>query len=122
MKELLNDYQIKEKYLVENQKVFAYSKELGTKRELNPCEVRNQLMCQISMAEQERDEAQKIVDLKNDLINDLLRLNNQIAGLGYCALETPIYEKIDGVVVKDENGNPKIKNYTHSTFCKNRED
>lgn len=121
MKELLYDYQIKEKYLVENKKVFAYSKELGTKRELDPCEVRNRLLAQISVEEQERDEAQKIVDEKNDIINELLILNNQIAGLGYCALETPVYEKVEGVVVKDENGNPKIKGYTHSASCKNRE-
>ena len=119
---LLNDYEIKEKFLIENKKVFAYSKEMGIKRELDPCEVRKSLLKQIAEEEKARDEAQNIVDERNDNINELLRLNNQLAGFGYCALETPVYEKVDGVVLRDENGEPRIKAYTHAVTCKNKED
>jgi len=117
---MLKEIKLKETYKVENKKVYAVVKETGSKRQVNGCDVR------VELAQNDEVLAQEQAALETRL-NEITkertanqRLDNQLASLGYCKKDKPIYKKIDGITMRDSNGNPLIDKYTHQSDCPSR--
>ncbi|MBR1984494.1 MAG: hypothetical protein IKA31_02025 [Clostridia bacterium] len=117
---MLNEIKLKETYKVENKKVYAVIKETGSKRPVNGCDVR------VELAQADEVLAQRQGELEAEL-NEIIKqrstnqkLDNQLAALGYCKKDKPIYKKIDGITMRDANGNPLIEKYIHQNDCPSR--
>lgn len=116
---MLKQITLQETYKVINKKVYAVVKETNSKRELDACLVRQELDKESKALEVEKLELEnRLATITNKLVENS-RLDSEIAALGYCKIDKPVYKKIDGIVLKDALGNPVIENYTHQNACVN---
>lgn len=118
---MLKTKEVKEVIKVEDKQVFAVIKETNEKRKLQPCETREYLTKQIDELQAKQLQLEKqLKTVKNALIS-FVRLDAEIKSLGYCNLSTPLYKKVDGMIIRDKTGSATILSYTHSPECKNKE-
>ncbi len=119
---MLEQIIIKEKYLVENGKVFAFAEGMvNSKRKVDGCEARKEID-ELLKNKKERKALleQELSEIVRD-ITDLQKIDNAIASLGFCKIDCPIYAKVDGMIVKSGKGEPVIKGFTHQHNCSNKE-
>lgn len=115
---MLNEIVIKERFLVENKKVYAFAEGLANpKRIVNGCEARQELKKSIDEKLLQKQAKEKELAEINKELATLQKVDNEIAALGYCPIDAPVYKKIDGVVIKDRNNNPIIAGHTHNENC-----
>ena len=88
---------------------------------IDGCAMRKELAEQILEKREELEELKKTVEQVSSELGGLLQTDNELIGVQYCDLSTPIYKVIDGIVQKDENGNPIIERYTHDEYCPHKE-
>lgn len=114
---MLQSVNLKEEYRVIEDKVYAVLPETGMKRLVDACRVR------IELAQENAELAQKKELLENELrdvtrqLANNTKLDNQIAALGYCKIDKPIYKRIDGIVIYDNKSQPIVESYTHQNGC-----
>ncbi len=119
---MLEQIIIKEKYLVENGKVFAFAEGMvNSKRKVDGCEARKEIAEQLGLKLTKKELLEKELSEIVREITDLQKTDNALASLGFCKIDCPIYAKIDGMVAKNGNGEPIIKGYTHQRNCSNKE-
>lgn len=117
---MLNTIELHEVYKVQDKKVYAIIKETGSKRQVDPCEVRIELTKENEVLLQKKQALEKELSETTNKLVENTRLDNQIAALGYCRIDKPVYKKIDGITMRDSNGNPLIDKYTHQSDCPSR--
>lgn len=116
---MLKEITLKENYKVINKKVYAVIKEIGGKRELDPCKVRAELAKENATLEAEKLTLEnRLAEITNQIFENA-KLDNEIAALGFCKIDRPKYKKIDGIIIKDSLGNPIIDSYIHQSTCPN---
>ena len=120
MDNILKTYQIEEEIIVEGKQVFAFSSALNSKRKINGCQARKYVGEIIAETEKQKAEAEAKLKEAVDKLTKCQILDNKLASAGFCKIDTPIYQKIDGIVVKDADGNPKIADYIHSATCSHK--
>lgn len=114
---MLETVELKEEYIVEDGICYAVQKTLGTKRKVDGCEVRSELLEEYAAAQTELANLEaQLIALKKEMAENKT-LDAQLAVAGYCLISTPVYKKIDGIVVKDSDGNPVVQSYSHSAEC-----
>lgn len=121
MDNLLNTYEIKEEIIVENKQAYAYSSILNSKRKISGCDAREYIAEFIDEETKKKEELEKKLKETIAKLTKYQTLDNQLAVAGYCKKDNPVYQKIDGLVVKDSSGQPKIAKYTHANTCKHKE-
>lgn len=118
----LKSVTLKEKLKVINGKAYAVISELGNKREIDGCNARKMNNEQIANLELEKKELKAKIDTINTELIDRKKLDNELALAGYCLIDNPQYKKVDGIRIKDEDGNYIITGTTHADDCKFKED
>lgn len=116
---MLEKFEVKEKALIENGKLYAYCFRGATKRELDPCEYRKELQETQKALEEKKASLEAELEETIKEMAEAKKIDNQLASLGYCLEDTPVYKKIDGIVQRDSDGNPVVSSYTHSMTCPN---
>lgn len=118
---MLNEIVVKEKYVVENGKVYAYAEGMvNSKRKVDGCEARKEVS---ELLNQKLNKKELLEQELSKLVSDITELqktDNALASLGFCKIDCPIYSKIDGIVMKDKDSNPIVKGYTHQHNCSNK--
>ncbi len=114
---MLEEKKISETYVIDKyKKVFAVYP-TGEKRNVQGCKVRAELKKKLGKIKDLIAEyTAKINELENDLYLTQ-KLDNDLASAGYCNIDTPVYKKVEGIVIKN-NGKPVIDHYAHNKFCK----
>ena len=119
---MLNEIKYKEKYKIEDGKIYAVVEEINSKRKLNGCEVRKELARKIQEQKTKKEQLEKdLADLTHELTEDL-KLDSQLAGLGYCDISAPVYKRLDGIIQKDSNGEYIITGTTHLSTCAHKQE
>ncbi|MDD3862254.1 MAG: hypothetical protein PHV79_00145 [Clostridia bacterium] len=118
---MLKEINLKESYLVSDGKLYAYCPEINRKREMNGCEGRQELATEIGALNNKKAQLEKELASINKELANLIATDSKLAGCGYCKKDAPIYKKIEGVVVRDVNGNAVISGFTHSDICSHKE-
>jgi len=118
---MLKEIVLKEEIKIKDGKVYAYTERLNDYRQLDGCEVRKLLNAEIVDLTATKAELEAQLERVTEELTAKQNLDNTIAGLGYCKIETPAYKRlISGIVAKDENGNSIIEKYTHAQNCVNK--
>lgn len=118
---MLESINLKEEYKVENNKVYAVIPETGRKRIVDACCVRVELAKEDAELVQRKEQLEQELQTITKQLASNKKLDNQIAALGYCKIDLPIYKKIDGVVIYDtKTQKPIIESYTHQSDCPSR--
>ena len=117
---MLKTIEVKETYRVIDKKVYAYIKETGAKRLVDPCDTRVEIAKEIEIRQQIQKDLESKLAANNLELANLTRLDAEIAALGYCKKDKPIYKKVDGITLRDGNNNPIIDKYTHDSLCPNK--
>ena len=117
---MLKTIEVKETYKVIDKKVYAYIKETGAKRLVDPCDTRVEISKEIEIKQQLKRELESKLAATDLELAELIKLDNEIAALGYCKKDRPIYKKIDGITLRDGNNNPVVESYTHDAYCPNK--
>ena len=118
---MLKEKKIKEEIEIVDGKVFAVFLCKEERRVIDGCAMRKELAEEILEKRQELEELNKAVEKVSSELANLLQMDNKLTGAQYCDLSTPVYKVIDGIVQKDENGNPIIERYTHDEYCPHKE-
>lgn len=119
---MLKTITINEKYIVEDGKAYAYAEGLiNSKRKINGCKARKDINEKLLNLQNEKDELTKKIEELTSEMAYLQRVDNELASVGYCKINNPIYRRIDGIIQKDSNNNPIVNSYTHSETCTNKE-
>ena len=121
MLDVLKSVNLTEEIKVIDKKVYAVIPQLGKKRELNGCEVRAKNKTELSRLEDIKKMMLKDLDKLNTMIIDCKELDNKLALAGYCLKDVDLYKKVDGIVIKDENGKPIVIGKTHEETCAHKE-
>lgn len=116
---MLESVELKEVYKVINKKVYAVINETGSKRAVDPCDTRVELARENETLLAEKEQLEQKLAQVTKKLTDNTRLDNEIAALGYCKKDKPIYKKIDGITMY-RAGKPVIDSYTHQSDCPNR--
>lgn len=115
---MLESINLKEEYKVENNKVWAVISETGRKRAVDACGVRVELANENAELAQRKNELEQELQEITKKLTQNTRLDNQIAALGYCKIDKPVYKKIDGIVIYDsKTQKPVIESYSHQSDC-----
>ena len=117
----LESVTLSEKVEVINGKAYAVIALLGKKREINGCEARVENSKKLVRLEKEKASLKTLIDNINTQIIDCRKLDNELALAGYCLIDNPKYKKVDGIRIKDENGNYIIAGTTHADNCSHKE-
>ena len=118
---MLQSVKLKEEYKVIDNKVYAVIPETGSKRLVDACEVRVELEKENFELNKRKETLELELNELTKQIIDNTKLDNQIAALGYCKIDKPIYKKIDGIVIYDnQTQKPIIERYTHQLDCPSR--
>lgn len=119
---MLENKILTEKYKIIDGKVYAVFEETGEKRELNGCEVRVELSKDNAGLESHKANLEQMLEDVNKKLKENYELDGKLAALGYCKKDQPVYTKtIEGLVLKDKDGKPKIRGYTHQRTCAHKE-
>lgn len=118
---MLNEKIIKEQIKIEDDKVYACYASEETKRQLNGCQTRQELAIQILNKQNEIETMQIRLNILTKELAELIEIDNQLTGKGYCKIDRPSYKKIDGIVQKDDTGAPIIEKYIHDEYCSHKE-
>lgn len=119
---MLVEKTIREQYKIIDKKIYAVFNEIEKRRELKGCDVRAELQNTILNKQNELEQVKvKEKNIQSDLA-ELFALDSTLASLGYCKKDNVIYKKVDGILIKGENGQPIITGHTHSEYCTHRED
>ena len=121
MLENLKSVTLEEKLKVIDGKAYAVIAELGQKRPINGCEARveNRKLLQEKLARKEAIKAE-LDEINTDII-ELQQLDNELALAGYCLIDNPQYKKVDGIRIKDKDGNYIVTGNTHADNCTHKE-
>ena len=119
---MLKERILKEELEIVYGKVFAVFSCKEERRRIDGCAMRKELAEQILEKQKELEELNKAVEQVSSELASLLQTDNELTGAQYCNLDTPVYKVIDGIVQKDENGNPIIEGYTHDEYCPHKEE
>lgn len=117
----LESVNLSEKIEVIDGKAYAVIPQLGKKRPINGCEARVMNYKNLKALEEEKQSLKKLLDNINTKIISSQQLDNQLALAGYCLLDNPQYKKVDGIRIKDEEGNYIVTGYTHADNCSHME-
>lgn len=118
---MLESVTLKEEVKVIDGKACAVIALLGKQRPINGCEARAENKKRLSLLEREKAEHQKALEAVNNEIIKCKQLDNELALAGYCLIDNPQYKKVDGIRVKDENGNYIVTGKTHDDNCSHKE-
>lgn len=114
---MLNTIELKEGYELKNGVLYAVQHSIETKRKVDGCQVRIELEAEYSeMSERKIQLEQEIDEITAKMVENR-RLDNSLAAVGYCKIDNPVYRKIDGILVKEENGKPIVESYAHAVSC-----
>ena len=119
---MLKEKNIKEEIEIVDGKVFAVFSCKEERRRIDGCAMRQGLKEQIELKRQELEVAKKEVERVSKELTELLKPDDELTGVHYCDLSTPVYKVIDGIVQEDENGNKLIEGYTHNEYCTHKEE
>ena len=118
---MLKERRIKEEIEIVDGKVFAVFSCKEERRRIDACAMRKDLAEQILEKQKKLEELNKAVEQVSSELASLLQTDNELIGVQYCNLSTPVYKFIDGIVQVDENGNKIIEGYTHDEYCPHKE-
>lgn len=119
---MLNNKILTEKYKIIDGKVYAVFEETGEKRAVDGCDVRVELARDNAGLETHKSNLEQMLEDVNKKLKENYELDGKLAALGFCKKDQPVYAKtIEGLVLKDKDGKPKIKGYTHQRACTHRE-
>lgn len=118
---MLEEKLLKEKYKVIDGKCYAVYEELNLKREVDACEVRIELAEKNLVLQEKKSELEKQLKEIIFSLTENAKIDGELSALGFCKKDNPVYKKIDGIILKDKNGNPVVSKYTHQNNCPNRE-
>ena len=114
---MLKEKKVSESYVIDKSKQVFAVYPTGEKRKVQGCKVRAELNKKIADIKDLIEQfTAKISELEHDLYLTQ-KLDNDLASAGYCKLDTPVYKKVEGIVIKN-NGKPIIDYYAHNKFCK----
>lgn len=115
---MLQSVNLKEEYKIEDNNVYAVIPETNSKRLVDACNVRVELAKENAELVQRKNELELELQETIKQLTKNTRLDNQIAALGYCKIDKPVYKKIDGIVIYDsKTQKPVIESYTHQSDC-----
>lgn len=117
MLEKLESVKLEEEIKVIDKKAYAVIALLGKKREINGCEARVFNNDKLKAFKDRKAELKAEMDELNTKIIACQILDNELALAGYCLLNNPQYKKVDGIRIKDEQGNYIITGNTHDENC-----
>lgn len=121
MLEKLESVKLNEEIKVIDKKVYAVIPLLGKKREINGCEARVYNNNNLKALNEEKAQLKLKIDELNTKIVASQMLDNELAMAGYCLLNNPQYKKVDGIRIKDEQGNYIVIGNTHDENCLHKE-
>ena len=116
----LKETKLKEEIKVIDGKVYAVVAALGKKRQLNGCEARKFNNETIKSLEFIKAGLQADLERINSDLIKAKKLDSELASCGYCKLDEVEYKKIDGIVMKDAEGQPIVIGKTHNELCSHK--
>lgn len=102
-------------------KAYAVISQLGRKRPVNGCQARIMLKLENATLESEKQALTKRLSTINNKLIANKKLDSELAVAGYCYIDNPIYKKIDGIVIKDNKGEPIVVGTSHADDCSHKE-
>lgn len=121
MLENLESVTLNEELKVIDKQAYAVIPLLGKKRKVNGCEARVMVNNEIKTLENDIKVQEAELAKKKTLLASKKKLDTELAFAGYCLLDNPLYKKVDGIRIKDKDGNYLIEGMTHSDTCSHRE-
>lgn len=121
LEDMLKSVNLTEEIKVIDKRVYAVIPQLGQKRELNGCDVRARNKQEISNLEKYKQMLTKDLEKINTMLIDCKKLDNELSLAGYCLKDVDLYKKVDGIVIKGEDGKPVVIGKTHEETCTHKE-